>query len=137
MITKSNSLWLCLMLPAAFALQMCAKSCQKFSFFPSSKSQRKQQLILVPKCLGFFLWFCSDEIILNIVYHAVGGNAAVCVCRLQPLCIKSLNKKEVIRVSAGAHHSIALTAQSQVRLSALKTYGVYFELLTVYLKKIK
>ncbi|XP_014847120.1 PREDICTED: alsin isoform X1 [Poecilia mexicana] len=34
--------------------------------------------------------------------------------RLQPLCIKSLNKKEVIRVSAGAHHSIALTAQSQV-----------------------
>ncbi|KAM4537906.1 alsin isoform 1-T1 [Fundulus diaphanus] len=34
--------------------------------------------------------------------------------RLQPLCIKSLNKKEVIRVAAGAHHSLALTAQSQV-----------------------
>ncbi|KAM4711014.1 alsin isoform 2-T2 [Anableps anableps] len=36
------------------------------------------------------------------------------LARLQPLCIKSLNKKEVIRVAAGAHHSIALTAQSQV-----------------------
>lgn len=58
----------------------------------------------------------------------------MCVCRLQPFCIKSLNKKEVIHVSAGAHHSIALTAQSQVRLSALNIYGIYFELLTVYLK---
>ncbi|MEQ2232145.1 hypothetical protein ILYODFUR_008216 [Ilyodon furcidens] len=36
------------------------------------------------------------------------------LARLQPLCIKSLNKKEVIRVAAGAHHSIAVTAQSQV-----------------------
>ncbi|XP_076579653.1 alsin isoform X2 [Chaetodon auriga] len=34
--------------------------------------------------------------------------------RLQPLCIKSLNNKEVVRVAAGAHHSLALTAQSQV-----------------------
>ncbi|XP_061571851.1 alsin [Cololabis saira] len=36
------------------------------------------------------------------------------LARLQPLCIKSLNNKEVIRVVAGAHHSLALTAQSQV-----------------------
>ncbi|KAG7236167.1 hypothetical protein INR49_001277 [Caranx melampygus] len=35
------------------------------------------------------------------------------LARLQPLCIKSLNNKEVVRVAAGAHHSIALTAQSQ------------------------
>ncbi|XP_068612717.1 alsin-like [Brachionichthys hirsutus] len=34
--------------------------------------------------------------------------------RSQPLCIKSLNNKEVIRVAAGARHSLALTAQSQV-----------------------
>lgn len=34
--------------------------------------------------------------------------------RLQPLCIKSLNNKEVVLVAAGAHHSLALTAQSQV-----------------------
>lgn len=34
--------------------------------------------------------------------------------RLQPLCVKSLNNKEVVRVVAGAHHSLALTAQSQV-----------------------
>ncbi|KAJ8349896.1 hypothetical protein SKAU_G00250260 [Synaphobranchus kaupii] len=34
--------------------------------------------------------------------------------RLQPLCIKSLSSKEVMRVAAGAHHSLALTAQSQV-----------------------
>ncbi|XP_019120648.2 alsin isoform X2 [Larimichthys crocea] len=37
-----------------------------------------------------------------------------CLARLQPLCIKSLNNKEVVRVAAGAHHSLALTAQSQV-----------------------
>ncbi|KAI4831556.1 hypothetical protein KUCAC02_001093 [Chaenocephalus aceratus] len=36
------------------------------------------------------------------------------LARLQPLCIKSLNSKEVVRVEAGAHHSLALTAQSQV-----------------------
>ncbi|XP_070786549.1 alsin [Enoplosus armatus] len=34
--------------------------------------------------------------------------------RLQPLCIKSLNNKEVVRVAAGAQHSLAVTAQSQV-----------------------
>ncbi|XP_046887428.1 alsin isoform X2 [Hypomesus transpacificus] len=34
--------------------------------------------------------------------------------RLQPVCIKSLSSKEVVRVVAGAHHSVALTAQSQV-----------------------
>ncbi|XP_061082643.1 alsin isoform X1 [Conger conger] len=34
--------------------------------------------------------------------------------RLQPLCIKSLSSREVVRVAAGAHHSLALTAQSQV-----------------------
>ncbi|CAJ1087719.1 alsin isoform X2 [Xyrichtys novacula] len=36
------------------------------------------------------------------------------LARLQPLCIKSLNSKEVVRLAAGAHHSLALTAQSQV-----------------------
>ncbi|XP_054603565.2 alsin isoform X2 [Nothobranchius furzeri] len=36
------------------------------------------------------------------------------LARLQPLCIKSLNNKEVVRVVAGAQHSLALTAQSQV-----------------------
>uniref|UniRef100_A0A3Q1G4H7 Alsin Rho guanine nucleotide exchange factor ALS2 b n=1 Tax=Acanthochromis polyacanthus TaxID=80966 RepID=A0A3Q1G4H7_9TELE len=36
------------------------------------------------------------------------------IARLQPLCIKSLNNKEVVRVAAGAHHSLAVTAQSQV-----------------------
>ncbi|XP_028319694.1 alsin isoform X3 [Gouania willdenowi] len=36
------------------------------------------------------------------------------VARSQPLCIKSLNNKEVVRVAAGAHHSVALTAQCQV-----------------------
>ncbi|XP_075898354.1 alsin isoform X5 [Nelusetta ayraudi] len=34
--------------------------------------------------------------------------------RLQPLCIKSLSNKEVVRVAAGAQHSLAVTAQSQV-----------------------
>ncbi|KAL1021859.1 hypothetical protein UPYG_G00018960 [Umbra pygmaea] len=34
--------------------------------------------------------------------------------RLQPLCIKCLSSKEVVRVAAGAHHSLVLTAQSQV-----------------------
>ncbi|XP_023817178.1 alsin isoform X3 [Oryzias latipes] len=37
-----------------------------------------------------------------------------CSDQLQPLCIKSLNNKEVVRVVAGAHHSLALTAQCQV-----------------------
>ncbi|XP_026157539.1 alsin isoform X2 [Mastacembelus armatus] len=36
------------------------------------------------------------------------------LARLQPLCIKSLNNKEVVWVAAGAHHSLGLTAQSQV-----------------------
>uniref|UniRef100_A0A8D0KN05 Alsin Rho guanine nucleotide exchange factor ALS2 n=1 Tax=Salvator merianae TaxID=96440 RepID=A0A8D0KN05_SALMN len=34
--------------------------------------------------------------------------------RLQPLCIKSLDGKEVIQLFAGGHHSLALTAKSQV-----------------------
>ncbi|XP_047011887.1 alsin isoform X3 [Ictalurus punctatus] len=34
--------------------------------------------------------------------------------RLQPLCIKSLNNKEVIKIVAGSCHSLALTAQCQV-----------------------
>ncbi|KAI5628041.1 alsin, partial [Silurus asotus] len=33
---------------------------------------------------------------------------------LQPLCIKSLNNKEVIKIAAGSCHSLALTAQCQV-----------------------
>ncbi|XP_018581173.1 alsin isoform X3 [Scleropages formosus] len=43
--------------------------------------------------------------------------------RLQPLCIKSLNNKEVVRVAAGAHHSLALTAQSQVFSWGCNTSG--------------
>ncbi|XP_051564590.1 alsin isoform X2 [Myxocyprinus asiaticus] len=34
--------------------------------------------------------------------------------RLQPLCIKSLRKKEVVKITAGANHSLSLTAQCQV-----------------------
>lgn len=34
--------------------------------------------------------------------------------RLQPLCVKCLDGKEVIHLEAGAHHSLALTAKSQV-----------------------
>ncbi|XP_061685689.1 alsin isoform X3 [Syngnathoides biaculeatus] len=34
--------------------------------------------------------------------------------RFHPVCIKSLSGKEVVRVAAGAHHSLALTAQSQL-----------------------
>lgn len=36
--------------------------------------------------------------------------------RLQPLCVKSLDGKEVIHLSAGGHHSLALTAKSQVQV---------------------
>uniref|UniRef100_A0A8C7JW76 Alsin Rho guanine nucleotide exchange factor ALS2 n=1 Tax=Oncorhynchus kisutch TaxID=8019 RepID=A0A8C7JW76_ONCKI len=35
--------------------------------------------------------------------------------RLQPLCIKSLNGEEVVKVAAGTHHSLALSAQCQVK----------------------
>ena len=38
----------------------------------------------------------------------------VCVSRLQPLCIKSLTGEEVIKVAAGSHHSLALSAQCTV-----------------------
>lgn len=34
--------------------------------------------------------------------------------RLQPLCIRSLNGEEVVRVAAGTHHSLAITAKCQV-----------------------
>ncbi|KAM4626097.1 alsin [Discoglossus pictus] len=34
--------------------------------------------------------------------------------RLQPLCVRSLDGKEVVQLAAGSHHSIALTARSQV-----------------------
>ncbi|XP_042192089.1 alsin [Callorhinchus milii] len=43
--------------------------------------------------------------------------------RLQPLCIKSLSSKEVIQVAAGAYHSLALTAKSQVYSWGNNTYG--------------
>lgn len=36
------------------------------------------------------------------------------LARLQPLCIKPLSGEEVIKVAAGSHHSLALTAQCQV-----------------------
>ncbi|KAL7865516.1 hypothetical protein SRHO_G00107630 [Serrasalmus rhombeus] len=34
--------------------------------------------------------------------------------RLQPLCIKNLSNKEVVKIVAGSNHSLALTAQCQV-----------------------
>uniref|UniRef100_A0A8B9M0G4 Alsin Rho guanine nucleotide exchange factor ALS2 b n=1 Tax=Astyanax mexicanus TaxID=7994 RepID=A0A8B9M0G4_ASTMX len=43
--------------------------------------------------------------------------------RLQPLCIKSLSGKEVIRVAAGALHSLALTAQSEVYSWGSNSFG--------------
>ncbi|KAG7502317.1 alsin-like isoform X2 [Solea senegalensis] len=36
------------------------------------------------------------------------------LARLQPLCIKSLTGEEVIKVAAGSHHSLALSAQCKV-----------------------
>lgn len=47
----------------------------------------------------------------------------VCVCfslRLQPLCVKCLDGKEVIHLEAGGYHSLALTAKSQVGDKLLK-----------------
>ncbi|XP_051872170.1 alsin isoform X3 [Pristis pectinata] len=43
--------------------------------------------------------------------------------RLQPLCIKSLNNKEVVQIVAGAYHSLALTARSQVYSWGSNTFG--------------
>ncbi|EMP24334.1 Alsin [Chelonia mydas] len=43
--------------------------------------------------------------------------------RLQPLCVKSLDSKEVIQLSAGGHHSLALTAKSQVYSWGSNTFG--------------
>ncbi|XP_056144962.1 alsin-like isoform X2 [Lampris incognitus] len=34
--------------------------------------------------------------------------------RLQPLCVKSLTGEQVVKLAAGTHHSLALTAQCQV-----------------------
>ncbi|XP_073407624.1 alsin [Dendrobates tinctorius] len=34
--------------------------------------------------------------------------------RLQPLCVRSMDSKEVVQLAAGSHHSIALTSKSQV-----------------------
>ncbi|XP_062417476.1 alsin isoform X2 [Pungitius pungitius] len=45
------------------------------------------------------------------------------VDRAQPLCVKSLNSKEVVRLAAGAHHSLALTAQSQVFTWGSNSFG--------------
>lgn len=47
----------------------------------------------------------------------------MCVCfslRLQPLCVKCLDGKEVIQLEAGGYHSLALTAKSQVGGKLLK-----------------
>uniref|UniRef100_A0A8D0G9J0 Alsin Rho guanine nucleotide exchange factor ALS2 n=1 Tax=Sphenodon punctatus TaxID=8508 RepID=A0A8D0G9J0_SPHPU len=43
--------------------------------------------------------------------------------RLQPLCVKSLDGKEVIQLSAGGCHSLALTAKSQVYSWGSNTFG--------------
>ncbi|XP_003227382.2 alsin [Anolis carolinensis] len=43
--------------------------------------------------------------------------------RLQPMSVKSLDGKEVIQLSAGGHHSLALTAKSQVYSWGSNTFG--------------
>ncbi|XP_046716127.1 alsin isoform X1 [Silurus meridionalis] len=43
--------------------------------------------------------------------------------RMQPFCIKSLSGKEVVQVAAGAFHSLALTAQSQVYSWGSNSFG--------------
>ncbi|XP_060049477.1 alsin [Erinaceus europaeus] len=43
--------------------------------------------------------------------------------RLQPLCVKCLDGKEVIHLEAGAYHSLALTAKSQVYSWGNNTFG--------------
>ncbi|XP_072473393.1 alsin [Notamacropus eugenii] len=43
--------------------------------------------------------------------------------RLQPLCVKCLDGKEVIQLAAGGHHSLALTAKSQVYSWGSNTFG--------------
>uniref|UniRef100_A0AAQ4QXW3 Alsin Rho guanine nucleotide exchange factor ALS2 a n=1 Tax=Gasterosteus aculeatus aculeatus TaxID=481459 RepID=A0AAQ4QXW3_GASAC len=43
------------------------------------------------------------------------------LARLQPLCIKCLTGEEVIKVAAGSHHSLALTAHCQVTDSGQNT----------------
>uniref|UniRef100_A0A8C7AYF3 Alsin n=1 Tax=Neovison vison TaxID=452646 RepID=A0A8C7AYF3_NEOVI len=43
--------------------------------------------------------------------------------RLQPLCVKCLDGKEVIYLEAGGYHSLALTAKSQVYSWGSNTFG--------------
>ncbi|XP_057160029.1 alsin isoform X7 [Ursus arctos] len=43
--------------------------------------------------------------------------------RLQPLCVKCLDGKEVIYLEAGGYHSLALTAKSQVYSWGCNTFG--------------
>ncbi|XP_068924910.1 alsin isoform X1 [Petaurus breviceps papuanus] len=43
--------------------------------------------------------------------------------RLQPLCVKCLDGKEVIQLAAGGHHSLALTAKSQVYSWGSNAFG--------------
>ncbi|XP_004872338.1 alsin isoform X2 [Heterocephalus glaber] len=43
--------------------------------------------------------------------------------RLQPLCVKCLDGKEVIHLEAGGYHSMALTAKSQVYSWGSNTFG--------------
>lgn len=63
---------------------------------------------------------CKDyyiHIFLSIaVIVILAGKQLFCyvILRLQPLCIKTLNNKEVIKIVAGSCHSLALTAQCQV-----------------------
>uniref|UniRef100_A0AAQ4RL14 PH domain-containing protein n=1 Tax=Gasterosteus aculeatus aculeatus TaxID=481459 RepID=A0AAQ4RL14_GASAC len=44
------------------------------------------------------------------------------LARLQPLCIKCLTGEEVIKVAAGSHHSLALTAHCQVTHTSSLTF---------------
>ncbi|XP_061548671.1 alsin-like isoform X4 [Phycodurus eques] len=45
------------------------------------------------------------------------------LARLQPLCVKCLTGEEVIKVAAGSHHSLALTAQCQPSFMQVYSWG--------------
>lgn len=54
----------------------------------------------------------------KVMIHAENTFLSLCVyvfsLRLQPLCVKCLDGKEIIHLEAGGFHSLALTAKSQV-----------------------
>lgn len=68
-------------------------------------------------CL-IFLMFCGSGVKGRKTFFILNSSLWVLeIDRLQPLCVKSLDGKEVIHISAGGHHSLALTAKSQVHVT--------------------